>query len=132
LPYAIWILSLYTAYPVTIPSPTTSEVVITTSRIPGLELHLPPGTVIQDHNGQVVTEVTIMPTPVEKPPFLMLGHSGVPIYFIIQPGGTLLHNSTGAHAWLVYPSTDELPSHTVVEFIYYDPEEALWEPWGLA
>jgi RHS repeat-associated protein len=130
LPYTIWMPEIETSHPVTIPSPTTSEVVVSTPRIPGLELHLPPGTVIHDHTGKIVTEVTITPIPVEKPPFPMPGRGRVPIYFTIQPGGAHISNATGAHAWLVYPNTDQLPPGTEVEFIYYDPEEAMWETVG--
>lgn len=121
-----------TTHPVTIPSPTTSEIVITTPRIPESELHLPPGTIIHDHTGQVVTEITITPIPVEQPPFPMPGYGRVPVYFTTQPGGARISNTTGAHAWLVYPNTDELPPGTEVEFIYYDPEEAMRETVGVS
>ena len=131
LPYTIWMPEIDTAHPVTIASPTTSEVVVTTPRIPGLELHLPPGTVIHNHKGQVVTELTITPIPVEQPPFPMPRQGRVPVYFTIQPGGARISNATGAHAWLVYPNTDHLPPGMEVEFIYYDPDEALWETVGV-
>ena len=131
LPYIIWMPEIDTEHTVTIPSPTTSEIVVTTPRIPGLELHLPAGTVITDHDGKPVTQISITPIPVDRPPFPMPRHGRVPIYFTIQPGGAYLSNATGAHAWLVYPNTDQLPPGTEVEFIYYDPEEAMWETVGL-
>jgi hypothetical protein len=42
----------------------TGEVVVTTPRIPGLELRLPPGTVIRDRDGAIVREISITPIPV--------------------------------------------------------------------
>ena len=43
LPFTIWMPRLDLQHAVTIPSPTTGEVVVRTPRIPGLELHLRPG-----------------------------------------------------------------------------------------
>ena len=63
LPFTIWSPVLDTAHQVTIPSPTTSETVITTPPIPGLELHLPAGTVIRDEERQVVRTISITPDP---------------------------------------------------------------------
>jgi hypothetical protein len=64
--------------------PTTADVVITTPKIPGLELHLPRGSVIKDHHGNVVREVNITPIPVDRPPFPLPKHIDVPVYFTIQ------------------------------------------------
>jgi hypothetical protein len=72
---------------VRIESPTTAEVVIATPRIPGLELHLPRGTVITGEDGQVVRDVSITPIPVDRPPFPLPTGVDVPLYFTIQPGG---------------------------------------------
>ena len=69
LSYRIWMPKLDTARAVTIPSPTTSEVVITTPHIPGLELHIPPGTVIYDEGKKPVTRLSITPIPVRPPAF---------------------------------------------------------------
>src|SRR5439155_22774655 len=58
LPFTIWMPKLDTAHHVTIPSPTTNEVVVATPYIPGLELHIPPQTVIRSEDGKPVTELT--------------------------------------------------------------------------
>src|SRR5205814_9719763 len=68
LSYTIWMPPL-DKKEVTIPSPTISETVITHSNLKGLELHLPPNTVIRDYNGQVITKLTLSPVPVGRPPF---------------------------------------------------------------
>ena len=68
LPYTIWMPRIATQYAVSIASPTTSEAVVTNPQIPGLELHIPKGTVIRDRSGRVVTEVSITPIPVDRPP----------------------------------------------------------------
>jgi hypothetical protein len=69
LPFTIWLPKIDSANAVTIPSPTTSEVVVTSPRIPGLELRLPPQTVIRDHEGSVVTAVSLTQIPIDRLPF---------------------------------------------------------------
>jgi Bacterial Ig-like domain/Galactose oxidase, central domain len=52
LPYTIWMSKIDTAHAISILTPTTTETVVTTPRIPGLELHIPAGSVIRDNEGQ--------------------------------------------------------------------------------
>jgi RHS repeat-associated protein len=133
LPYTIWMTALDTQHAVTIPSPTTSEVVVTTPRIPGLELHLPPHTVIRDADGQVVREVTITPIPVDRPPFPLPTGVDVPIYFTIQPGGAYIYTS-GSYgpkgAWLVYPNYRQAPPGAAIPFWNYDADDKGWYVYG--
>jgi hypothetical protein len=86
LPYTIWMPMLDTAHTVALPSPTTKEVVVTTPFIPGLELHIPPNTVIRGEDGEIVRELSITPIPVDRPPFPLAKNVSVPVYFTIQPG----------------------------------------------
>lgn len=132
LPFTIWMTRLDTAHAATISSPTTEEVVLTTPRIPGLELHLPKDVVIRDRAGQVVTELSISPIPVDRPPF-PLPPFDVPVYFTIQPGGAYLQGLSmeGARgARVVYPNyTNDLPG-SKVDFWNYDPREKGWYVYG--
>jgi hypothetical protein len=93
LPFTIWMPRLDLAHQVTIPSPTLAEVVITTPYIPGLELHLPPQTVIRGEDGQVVTRIGITPIPVDRPPFPLAKNVDVPVYFTIQPGSAYVYTA---------------------------------------
>lgn len=107
LPYTIWLTKLDTARAVRISSPTPSNVVITTPLIPGLELHIPKGTVVRDHEGRVATSISITPVPVDRPPFPLATGIVVPVYFTIQPGGAFVESPGGR--WpegvrLVYPN----------------------------
>ena len=90
LPFTIWMPEIDTANAVSIPSPTTDEVVVTTPSIPGWELHLPPGTIIRDKDGQIVTEISITPIPVDRPPFPLPFGAEFPMYFTVQPGGAYM------------------------------------------
>jgi RHS repeat-associated protein len=126
LTYTIWMPRLDKGHEATIASPTTKEEVVTTPRIPGLELRIQPGTVIKDEDGKPITKVSISPVPVDRPPFpLPLGVT-VPLYFTIQPGGAYLSKP----AELVYPNYTHLPAGQRVPFWNYDPDKKGWFIYG--
>jgi RHS repeat-associated protein len=126
LDYPIWMPRLDTAHEQTIDSPTSTETVITTPLIPGLELHLQAGTVIRDDDGNPVTHVSITSVPVDRPPFPLPLGINVPLYFTIQPGGVYLNES----AQLVYPNYTHLPPGQRVAFWDYDADERGWYVYG--
>ncbi len=129
LTYTIWFPKLDLAHAVTIPSPTTEEVVLSTPTMPGLELHLPPGTVIRDHDGKTVTRVSLTPVPLDRTPF-PLPSIPVPIYFTAQPGGAYIQTPTGAGARLLYPNVRHMPIGARFDFWDYDPDERGWYIYG--
>jgi RHS repeat-associated protein len=133
LGYTIWMPKMDPAGYVNLPSPTTSDMTITSPRIPGLELRIPAGTVIRDLNGKVVTRINITAIPTDRPPF-PLPDFGVPVYFSVQPGGAVLQNLSGKQqgAQLIYPNyRHELPGAKAV-FWDYDPSFKGWYSYGLA
>jgi len=133
LNYKIWMTRLDRQHEVTIPSPTTKEIVITTPRLPGLELHLPPNTVIKDRNGKAVTKLGITPIPVNQPPFPLPQGGEVPIYFTIQPGGAYIdmpQGSWGKGARLFYPNWRNAKPGTQFDFWNYDPLQKGWYIYG--
>src|SRR5229473_1353972 len=132
LPYIIWMPKLDPQGTVRIPSPTTEETVVSSPSIPGLELHIPAGTVIRDRDGNVVTEINLTAIPVNQPPF-PLPDLSVPVYFTIQPGGAVLQGLTpeAVGARLFYPNYQrEVPGAKGV-FWNYDPHERGWFIYGL-
>jgi len=126
LPFVIWMPEIDTTYAVEIPSPTTEEVVLTTPSIPGLEVRIPPGTVITDVDGQVVTNLSITPIPVGRPPFPMPPVE-FPIYFTIQPGGAYI-SPPGAK--VIYPNFTNEPAGTRIDYWHYDAEGKGWYFYG--
>jgi RHS repeat-associated protein len=132
LPYTIWLPRINTHDAVSLASPTTREVVVTSPYIPGLELHIPPGVVLRDRAGRVVTEVSITPIPIDRSPF-PLPTRDVPVYFTIQPGGVHLQSVDPAlpqGARLVYPNYNSAAPGTVLDFWSYDPVEKGWYVYG--
>jgi hypothetical protein len=133
VPYTIWMPRLDPAGTVHIAAPTTTETIVSSPRIPGLELHIPAGTVIRDRQGKIVTELNLTAIPVDRPPF-PVPDLGVPVYFTVQPGGAVLQSVTGKPApgaRLFYPNfKGEVPGARGT-FWNYDPEDREWFVYGL-
>lgn len=133
VPFVIWMPRLDPAGSVHIPAPTMVETVITSPRIPGLELRIPAGTVIRDREGRIVTELNMTAIPVDRPPF-PVPDLGVPVYFTVQPGGAVLQSMTGRPgpgARLFYPNFKHEVPGARGAFWNYDPEEREWFVYGL-
>jgi hypothetical protein len=132
LGYTIWSPVLDPQGDVTLHSPTAGETVVTTPRIPGLELRIPAGTVIRDRNGKIVTKLNITAIPTDRPPF-PLPNTGVPVYFTIQPGGarlTGIDSRAFKGARLIYPNFSGAAAGTRIEFWNYDPGSKGWYIYG--
>ncbi|GIF00007.1 hypothetical protein Ari01nite_74710 [Paractinoplanes rishiriensis] len=127
LPYTVFLPKIDKASTVSVPSPTNREIVLTTRAIPGLEVHIPKGTVIRDADGKVAHELSLTPIPIDRPPF-PLPPTRVPVYFSVQPGGGVLFPE-GAR--IIYPNyTKEAPG-TRTQFWNYDPDVKGWHLYGL-
>jgi YD repeat-containing protein len=134
LPFTIWMPRLDVEHEVIIPSPTVAETVITTPYVRGLELHLPPRTIIRDEEGKPVTRLGITPIPIDRPPFPLAKNVDVPVYFTVQPGSAYVrsYGAGGSGAWVVYPNYRRTSAPgQVLQFFHYDPEEKDWYVYGL-
>jgi hypothetical protein len=131
LGFKIWMPALDMAHEVTIPSPTTKEIVITTPLIPGLELRIPPNTVITDHDGKVTTKISITPIPLDRTPF-PLPFVKVPVFFTIQPGGAYIsvQSKDAKGARLIYPNVDKLDAGVPFAFWNYNADRNGWYVYG--
>jgi hypothetical protein len=119
-----------TANAVTISSPTTSETVITSPRIPGLEVRIPAGSVIYDHEHRVVQQVSLTEIPVDRPPFPLAKDAITPVYFTLQPGGGYVRNLDGIGARIIYPNRRGAPANATFDFWHYDPSNKGWYVYG--
>jgi YD repeat-containing protein len=132
LPFTIWSPLIDTAHQVTIPSPTVSETVISTPLIPGLELHLPAGTVITDEDHQIARTISITPIPLDRTPFPLPDNATFSMFFTIQPGGAYLSTPGPIKGgWLVYPNIRHSKVGSRVQFFNYDPDDKGWYPYGM-
>ncbi len=130
LAYTIWMPVIDTAHAVRIASPTAEEAVVTTPHIPGLEVRIPAGSVIRDHEGKPVTEVSITPIPVDRPPFPLAEGIRVPIYFTLQPGAGYVSSTSGQGARIIYPNRNTDAPGTNYQFWHYDPGDRGWYVYG--
>ncbi|OFW24626.1 MAG: hypothetical protein A3H27_03670 [Acidobacteria bacterium RIFCSPLOWO2_02_FULL_59_13] len=131
LAFTIWLPKIDTVHTVSIPSPTTSEVVVTSPRLQGLELRIPANTTIYDYEGEIVREVNLTPIPIDRTPFPLPRNVHVPIYFTAQPGGAYITNPDNLGARIHYPNSfNDLPG-TRYQFWHYDPGYRGWYVYGL-
>jgi RHS repeat-associated protein len=134
LTYKVWMTPLDTAHAVSIPSPTTTDTIVTTPALPGLKLDLPPDTAIYDHYGHVVHQLTITPIRLDRPPFPIPQGLNITFYFTIQPGGSYLRVGGGKYprgARLIYPNVRNLLPGTPFSFWNYDPDQKGWFVYGM-
>jgi RHS repeat-associated protein len=126
LDFSIWLPLLDPAGDRRVESPTQGETVLTTPRIPGLEVHIPAGSQIRDRHGRPVRELNMTAIPIDRPPFPLPPYTEVPTYFTVQPGGADL--SKGAK--IVYPNYNGLAPGQRVDFWSYDPDDRGWHVYG--
>lgn len=113
-----------------IASPLKQEMRIGHPDMPGLELRIPAGAVIRDRKGALVTELAIVPTPVNRAPFPVKENH--PMAFTLEPGGAQVQGLTPAASGgirVYYPNYDRKPAGTAADFWIYDPREG-WRVYG--
>jgi len=132
LSYTIWMPKIDTAHALQIASPTTSEVILTTPKIPNLEVRIPAGAVIRDHEYNIVTEIGITPLPLDRPPFALPPRDvNPPAFFTVQPGVSKIYSTQGG-ARLIYPNYTENPKPPRSRFDawHYDADRRGWYIYG--
>lgn len=130
LPYTMYLPRISARDKVRIASPLKRDAVLTHPDMPGLQIHIPAGTVIRDRKGRVVRELAIVPTPVNRAPFPVADN--YPMYFTIEPGGAVIHGLTPESAQgirIFYPNYDRHPAGTQADFWIYDPADG-WRVYG--
>jgi RHS repeat-associated protein len=140
LNYTFWMTPLDTQNEVTISSPTTADMIVTNPNTPGLELHIPKGSVIRNYKGNVVTKVGITAIPMDRPPFPLKKGVHFPVYFTIQPGGAKFTNAGGTWsptgnisargATIYYSNYSKAKPGARYQFWNYDPNLKGWYIYG--
>ncbi len=92
MPFVMYLPRVLERDKIALPSPTTRETVLTHPDMPGLELRIPEGAVFKDRDGKVLSEIAIVPTPVDHAPFPL--PDNFPMYFTIQPGDAVVQSMT--------------------------------------
>ena len=130
MPFVMYLPRILPRDEITLPTPTTREVVLTHPDMPGLELHVPAGAVFKDRNGHVLTHIALVPTPVDHAPFPL--PDNFPMYFTIQPGDAMVQGLTPEAAKgirVVYPNYGKAKASTAADFWVYSAKEG-WQMYG--
>ena len=130
MPFVMYLPRILPRDEITLPTPTTREVVLTHPDMPGLELHVPAGAVFKDRNGHVLTHIALVPTPVDHAPFPL--PDNFPMYFTIQPGDAVVQGLTPEAAKgirVVYPNYGKAKASTAADFWVYSIKEG-WQMYG--
>ncbi len=127
LPWTTWLTTIDNAHAVRIPDRVDRQIVITTPAIPGLEVHVPPGTGITDGNGHRVNWLSITRIPLDRQPFP--GAPGMPLAWTIQPGGATV---AGPGLAVVYPNLTHQRPQTRIDYVDHDAERPAlgWAVYG--
>jgi hypothetical protein len=121
-----WLPRLDPTTTIPVGTPTRQEIVLQHPRMPGLEVHIPAGSRLTGPDGQRVTELTLTPVPLDRPPFPVPPDVGTPVYWTLQPGPV---NVEGKGAWVTYPNVAAHPPGAKLDLWYYEPDEG-WEVFG--
>ncbi len=130
LPYLMHLPKISARDKIRIASPLKQDLVVGHPDIPGLELHIPKGTVIHDRKGRLVNEIAIVPTPVNRAPFPVMENH--PMAFTVEPGASQVRGldpnaRNGIRVY--YPNYDNYSKGTEADFWIYDPTDG-WRVYG--
>jgi RHS repeat-associated protein len=131
LPHALYVPRLRPADWVELASPTVAETVVTHPHVPGLEVHIPPGTVFRDRRGKIVRRIALVPVPLDRAPYPTPAE--FPIYFMLHPGGAMVQGlsaSAAAGIRILYPNSTQDPPATAHDFWVYNPRGRGWMVYG--
>jgi RHS repeat-associated protein len=115
---------------VTISSPLARDTVITHPELPGVEIHIPAGTVLKDRKGHAVTDLAVVPMPVDRAPFPP--PINFPIFFVLEPGGLVIQGlsvEASKGVQILYPNMTHDAPGTHADLLVYDPM-AGWDWYG--
>lgn len=90
---------------INIGTPSDLETTITHTAIPGLEIHIPAGTVIRDRHGKILSQLALVPLPADRSPVPL--PANFPVYFSLQPATAVIENtmpSAGNGLSITYPN----------------------------
>jgi len=133
LPFTIFMPVLDTKHAIKIASPNKKEVVATNPLLPGLEVHIPPKSILRDFDGNSLTSISITPVPLDRGPFPGPPGAKFPMFFTLQLGGTKIESADGSLSpgiKLVFPNYEKTPPGTRIVFWSYAADGVGWFTYG--
>jgi len=142
LPYTIWLPVLDDQNKKALAIPTERETVVTTPRVPGMEVRVPASSVLRmpqgahHQHGQMQRELSSMaitPIPVDRPPFPLPAGVKDGLLFTLQLHGARVEGLNGEKRpgmRIIFPNYQNLPAGDRVDFWNYDPAGVGWYLYG--
>lgn len=146
LPYTSYLPVIDKANEVQVEAPTRRETVVTTSRLPGMEVRIAPNSVLRMPPGHGMskdlaevdsshrmTKLGITPMPVERTPFPLPPGVDNALLFTLQMHGAKVEGPYGEKRpglRFTFPNSLNQPPGTRVEFWNYDSTAAGWAWYG--
>jgi RHS repeat-associated protein len=131
LPFTIWMPLLDMQHATSLPAPTPHEIVARSPRIPGLEVHVPAGVILQTDEGPLPL-ISLTQIPVDRPPYPV--PPGTTFFFTPQGHGAQVLRTDGtpspAGVRIVLPNVDRLPPATRLELTHYSYYRGGWTTYG--
>lgn len=117
MPWTTWLTKVDTAHAVTLPADPKHEIVVTSPKLPGLEVHVPAGTHLTDSDGRRVTRLSVTRMPLERQPYP--GAPGMTLAWTIQPGNATV---SGPGLQVVYPNLAHQLPGAGIDYVDHDAE----------
>ena len=131
LPFTIWMPLLDMQHATPLPAPTPHQVVARSPRIPGLEVHVPAGVILQTDDGPLPM-ISLTQIPVDRPPYPL--PPGTTFFFTPQGHGAQVVRADGTSSpvgvRIVLPNVDQLPSGTRLSLTHYSYYRGGWTTYG--
>jgi RHS repeat-associated protein len=131
LPFTIWMPLLDMQHATLLPAPTPHEIVAVTPRIPGLEVRVPAGVILQTDTGPLPM-ISLTQIPVDRPPYPL--PPGTTFFFTPQGHGAQVLRDDGTPSpigiRMILPNVDRLPPGTRVDLTHYNYYRGGWTTYG--
>jgi RHS repeat-associated protein len=131
LPFTIWMPLLDMQHATPLPVPTPHEIVARSPRIPGLEVHVPAGVVLQTDDGPLPS-ISLTQIPVDRPPYPL--PPGTTFFFTPQGHGAQVLKADGtpsaAGVRVILPNADQLAPGTRLDLTHYSYYRGGWTVYG--
>ncbi len=135
LPRPIWLPVEDIQHATMIPVPTDREIVVTTPRIPGLEVRIPAGVILRTRMGHPLTRLSITPMPVDRAPWPLPAGAKVSMFYVFQAHGSRVESVTGQPTpgiRIISPNNGGLEPGAQVELWNYSAARTGWYIYGSA
>ena len=133
LPFVIWLPDLDLDTRTSLLLSPVQPTVVTSPRIPGLEVTIPAGTVLRGHDGNLLTEITLTPLPTDRPPFPSQFDDRFGVFVTTQQGGAALETLDGSPSpgmSITYPNNHGLAPGSRVDLWAMDAPGMGWYVYG--